>query len=212
VQAELLSVKGRLEELLSQLAAVGGKASQESEECRAVIAAEALENQKLMAQAEELEHEIAELEAQQEQTKVEREILMSKKVTLTDQLQKSWREKVTEITRARNNSPYVRRLIEQQQQNWVERQKLYESYSEVAEEHEAITKIVARKALIARELGSALAHVPGGPDAMTSLNAAYCAIQAENRRLAGDLQELHKELELTEFDSIDVKRQLASLH
>jgi chromosome segregation ATPase len=204
--------KVRLNELSLILTEAETEEQSEINQTRLIITEEELINQNFVKQIEQLESEITDLEEQKEQRKIENDILLNKKVSLIEQLQKSHKEKVAEITRARSNSPYVRRLIEQQQQNWIERQKLFERFGEVAEEHEATTRIVARKAVIAKEMAVCLRGIPKGSDALTSLNAAYKATQMENKRLAMELQTLQKELEMIQCENNDVKQQLAQLH
>ena len=125
---------------------------------------------------------------------------INKKVALIEQLNKSIKEKVNDIIRARNNSPYVLRLIESQEKHWMERQKLYEVYSAVKARHKQVTDNGTRKALALTALKSWIQSLPptGTNDPMSELNNAFQAAQTENKTLATQLARLQHELSLTQ--------------
>ena len=135
-----------------------------------------------------------------EQSKMDHDILINKKVSLIEQLNKSIKEKVNDIIRARNNSPYVLRLIESQEKHWMERQKLYEVYSAVKARHKQVTDNGTRKALALTALKSWIQSLPptGTNDPMSELNNAFQAAQTENKTLATQLARLQHELSLTQ--------------
>lgn len=131
-----------------------------------------------------------------EQHKIDREILINKKASLIEQLNKSIKEKVNDIIRARNNSPHVLRLIESQEKHWMERQRLYEIYNAVKSRHQELTDAGTRKALVLDEMRSWIKTVPplGTNDPMAELKHAFQAAQAENKKLATELAQLQQEL------------------
>ena len=165
------------------------------------------EKQKLLNQIQSLEDQSNELSQAIEQYGIEHAIMVNKKLSLIDQLNQSIHEKIKDITRSRNTSPYVLRLIETQEKQWVERQQLYESYSYVAKKHKHATDLVARKAAVLEELKTWIKSVPkiGSKDPLAELENAYNFASKENRENALNNAKLVSELESLEEENKQLK-------
>jgi chromosome segregation ATPase len=211
VDEQLRFEQTRLSTALAGLAEVEQTLRHELDVVTVTLEAESDANSKQDEELAAADRVVAQLIAEMDQFKVEREIMIGKKTSLIQQLQKSIKEKITDITRARSNSPFVHRLIQEQEKHWVERQRLYESYSEVAAAHDEITQTVTRKALILREMQMHLQNLLSVRDPLASLQQAYAATQQENSTLTANIARATGELELTEYECIDIKRQLAAI-
>jgi chromosome segregation ATPase len=211
VDEELRFEQARLAAAVAGLTELERTLGHECDAASATVETESEANLKLDEELAAAEREVAQLTAEMDQFKVERDIMIGKKTSLTQQLQKSIKKKVTDITRARNNSPFVQRLVQAQEKHWVERQRLYETYSEVTAAHQEVTQTVARKALILSELQAHLRNLHYTGDPFAALHQAYAATQRENRTLGADIARAARELELTEYECIDIRRQLAAI-
>ncbi|OHT02639.1 hypothetical protein TRFO_07071 [Tritrichomonas foetus] len=172
--------------------------SEEKENNEKIISGKNNEKNDLHLKLNDTEQKVVEVTQNIDQYSIEHTILVNKKKTLIDQLKRSIKDKVNDITRSRNSSPYVLRLIESQEKHWVERQQLFEVYNVVARKHKKMTDTVARKAIILDELREWMKNVPRSDlhEPLTELEIAYQTAVQENREHASSIAALTRELEL----------------
>lgn len=131
-----------------------------------------------------------------EQRKIDNEIMINKKKTLIQQLKKSIKEKVNDITRSRSNSPYVLRLIESQEQHWIERQQMYEVYKVIYARHIKETEKVSRKSLILEEIKLlSQCDKKSASDPISELKHMYLLAQNFNKELVTKVQNAQLEIQ-----------------
>ena len=75
-----------------------------------------------------IKNNIDEMNKSIQQSKINIDVIINKKNSLISQLKKSIQEKITDIIRSRNTSPYIQRLVESQEKHCIEKQKLIEEY------------------------------------------------------------------------------------
>lgn len=160
--------------------------------------------------SKKLDEQLNQLKQSIDQSSIERNILVNKKISLVNQLKKSIKDKIKDITRSRSQSPHVLRLIDQQEKQWVERQQLYEVYNKVEAKHKELTDLVSRKSIVLNELKDFMKTVPPldkkySSQPLAMLENAYQVALEENRARAANITDISQELELVEKENKELK-------
>lgn len=143
-----------------------------------------------------IKNNIDEMNKSIQQSKINIDVIINKKNSLISQLKKSIQEKITDIIRSRNTSPYIQRLVESQEKHCIEKQKLIEEYNKIKHEHEIISENVRNKAIILDEIVSYIKESKRIPtnNPLTNLNNLYNYAQKKNKSLARAIFVLEKEI------------------